>query len=294
VGPGSYTLSNDLNRANIRGTFIGAGWDQTIVNLGSQTWYVNGSGANRTSIEGFRINGASNMIFGTGNVDSTTFRRCYVNNLTTGNWTLYWGNTNTGRGLTLEDCIFQQSSTAAGLATIRITDQNYPTTIRNCVFANQSSSNGRALGGASTSGTVEVYNSVFLNFQTPFALNSAGGPVIAINNIYHDWMASPSFGTYNASSQWDYNAASTLTPPGTNALLLAGDPFVLYDEALNYQHGTSDLHLDPTNGASCINSGHPSCSTSPTLRNPIAVFTADPSRSWITVSPTIRGPLTSS
>lgn len=260
VGPGTYNLAADLNRTNTRGVFIGAGWDQTIVNHGTSTWYFNGAGSTRSSVEGFRLNGGTNnMIFGSNNPDSTTFRRCYVNNPTTGNWTFLWGNGQTGRGLTLEDCIIQQSTTGAGLAAVRITDGNYPTTIRNCVFINQGGgTNGRAIAGGSASGTVEVYNSVFLNFTIPFSLSTAGGPLIAINNIFHDFLASPSFGSYNAVSVWDYNAATTLTPPGTNALLLAGDPFVAYDEALNYQHGVSDLHLDPTNGAACINSGHPS------------------------------------
>jgi WD40 repeat protein len=155
---------------------------------------------------------------GTNNPDSTTFRRCYVNNPTTGNWTFLWGNGQTGRGLTLEDCIIQQSTTGAGLAAVRITDGNYPTTIRNCVFINQGGgTNGRAIAGGSASGTVELYNCAFLNWKRyPFALSTAGGPLIAINNIFHDWLASPTFGSYNAVSVWDYNASKPLALPAAD------------------------------------------------------------------------------
>jgi len=251
VGPGSHTTSNQINQGNKRYVVIGAGWDQTLITM-LNDWYLNG--ANRCSFEGFYVN--SNSSFNTFNtVDSTTFRRVRFNE-TVNTQSIHWQN---GRSLTVEDCIFTAALTSSNNYQLLISSGNYPTTIRNCVFANTgTSTNMKAIGGYSTSGTVELYNSCFLNFQSPLVLSTAGAPLIAINNVFHDWLASPSFGTYNAISTWDYNASTTLTPPGTNALLLAGDPFVLYDETLNYQHGTSNLNLDPTNGAACINSGHPS------------------------------------
>ena len=252
IGPGSYSQSNQVNQNGKRYTVIGAGWDQTLITL-TNDWYLNN--ANRCSFEGFYCNTNSRFdVFNT--VDSTTFRRCRMNSTITSQSTINWTS---GRSLTIEDCIFTAALTTTGTGQIAVPNTNYPTTIRNCVFANTGTSGSmKALYGYATSGTVEIYNCNFLNFQAPLILSAAGGPVIGINNIFHDFMASPSIGTYNAVSVWDYNAATTITPPGTNALLLAGDPFVLYDETLNYQHGTSDLHLDPTNGAACINSGHPS------------------------------------
>ncbi|MBK6766712.1 MAG: hypothetical protein IPG71_10460 [bacterium] len=88
-------------------------------------------------------------------------------------------------------------------------------------------------------------------------------PVIAINNIFYDWTGTPTWGTFLAGSVFDYNASDATAPaiPGafTNHILLgANDPFVTYDEALNYVHGTSDLHLNGgTGGLALTNTGHP-------------------------------------
>ena len=40
--------------------------------------------------------------------------------------------------------------------------------------------------------------------------------------------------------------------------MISTNPFVNYDPAGFYVIGTSDLHLDPTNGAPFIDTGHPS------------------------------------
>ncbi|MBK6765259.1 MAG: hypothetical protein IPG71_02780 [bacterium] len=132
--------------------------------------------------------------------------------------------------------------------------------LRNCVFfLQQGNSNCYGVGGASTSGTVEIYNCVFLNTRQWLNLNSAGGPAVAVNNIFWDWGTSSSIGTYNAGSVFDYNAGPALPAlPGSNLITITTDPFVNYDEANNFSAVTTDLHLDPTNGAALINSGHPS------------------------------------
>ena len=67
-------------------------------------------------------------------------------------------------------------------------------------------------------------------------------------------------GTRYLAPKWDYNASQTVAIPAADihSLVITTDPFVNYDEALNYQLGITDLHLDPTNGAALINSGHPS------------------------------------
>ena len=262
VGPGSYSITS-INESNKRLTYIGAGWDQTIVNSGTAQWYFNGTGANRSSIEGLRYSCASYTLGAFNNTDSVTYRRCYFI-LTDGNRGIAWGDpgtSSTGRGLTIEDCIILSSQTS-GYA-IQITSSNYPTTIRNTVFVNQGNSAGVsvwALEGTATSGTVELYNCAFLNWKRPFGLSTAGGALIAINNIFYDWLASPTMGTYNAVSVWDYNASQTVALPAADVhpLVIVADPFVNYDETLNYQLGITDLHLDPTNGAALINSGHPS------------------------------------
>ena len=202
-----------------------------------------------------RIEGSGLVIQGTGNVDSTTIRRCILRS--TGNVLLYWGNGPTGRGLTVEDCILLCATTAND--NVWLTDQNFPTVFRNCVFSLQVVSTfTHCFKSNSTSGTLELYNCVFLNWSVPFSLDPASAPVIAINNLFYDWGTTPTFGTYNGSSVFDYNASQTVATPGTNALTITTNPFVNYNPAGFYVEGTSDLHLDPTNGAAYINSGHPS------------------------------------
>ncbi len=260
IGPGTHSITA-INESNKRLTYIGAGWDQTVVNGGTSQWDFNGASSNRSSIEGIRYSCGNFTLRGFNSVDSVTIRRSYIT-LTDPNRGIAWGDpgaSGAGRSLTIEDCIILSSQTS-GYA-LQITSSNFPTTTRNTVFVNQGGSTSTsvwAIEGGASSGTVELYNCAFLNWKRVFGLFTSSGPVIAVNNIFHDWLASPTYGTYNALSVFDYNAATTLAAPGTNALLLAGDPFVNYDETLNYQLGVTDLHLDPTNGATCINSGHPS------------------------------------
>lgn len=257
VGPGTYTPGT-INPNNKRLIWIGAGWDQTIVNLGGSNWYFNSPGANRTSIEGFRITATNNALIGWNNVDSCAIRRCYISN-TTSNM-LYWGAGSTGRSLTIEDCILSTTANNAAHSCIAVSETNYTTTIRNCVFVNQGGSTvSPAIMGGSTSGPVELYNCVFLNWKVTFSLSAAGGPLVAVNNMFYDWLASPTFGTYNPGSVFDYNASqASPAAPGMNTLTIASNPFVNYSEASNYQHGITNLNLHPVNGAAFINSGHPS------------------------------------
>jgi hypothetical protein len=96
---------------------------------------------------------------------------------------------------------------------------------------------------------------VFLNQAKIFNLTSGAQPVIAVNNIFYDWRASPTFGTYPGTSTFDYKASQTIAAPGTNTINIISDPFVTYDEDANYQEGISDLHLVPESGL--IDTGHP-------------------------------------
>ncbi|MCL4305730.1 hypothetical protein KJZ99_07425 [bacterium] len=256
IGPGNYSDGN-INVFNKRLTYIGAGWDQTIIAL-SAVWYANTSGQNGTSWEGMQVNGSGQMFLMANSADSISFRRCIIGGTSVGSRLI---DGQAGRSLTVEDCILLGNLTTTGAPMIDITTANYPTTFRNCVFVNRGGHTScRAIGGAATSGTVEVYNSVFLNFSTVLALSAAGGPVIAVNNIFYDWLASPSFGSYNTgASVWDYNS-STASPaaPGSNTTVITSNPFANYNTANNYEFGITDLRLDPVNGVSLINSGHPS------------------------------------
>ncbi len=258
VGPGTY-LPAGVNFPNKRLIFIGAGWDQSTVNLNSVIWYVNGAGANRTSIEGFNIQqtGGNYCLVITGTVDSSSVRRCIIaspyDNVRA-------GGGNTGRSVTVEDCILILNGNT-NAPNVTLSDGNYPTVFRNCVIAQHNAiPNSPTFNGGATTGTLEIYNCVFLNARTLLNLSTAGGPVIAVNNVIWDWNAStPSIGVYNAGSVFDYNAApSTPAFPGSNLITISTDPFVNYDEAVNYTGFNADLHLDPTNGAALINSGHPS------------------------------------
>ncbi|MBL0063218.1 MAG: hypothetical protein IPP40_17480 [bacterium] len=258
VGPGTYSVPG-LNLPNKRLIWIGAGWDQTIAQLNGALWYFNSAGANRTSIEGINIQqstGNYGLVI-TNNVDSCTVRRCIV---ASGYDNFRAGGGNTGRGFTVEDCILILTANT-NAPNVTISDANYPTVFRGCVFAQQNGiTNSATFTGGASSGTLEIYNCVFLNSHYWLTLNTAGGPVIAVNNIFWDWFATGSvIGTYNAGSVFDYNAApSTPAFPGTNVLTISTDPFVNYDEAVSYTGFNADLHLHATNGAALVNTGHPS------------------------------------
>ncbi len=251
VGPGTYACGG-INQYTKRLIWIGAGWDQTIVNL-SSSWYINGGpGANRTSIEGMRLNSTTYVLWATNNADSSVVRRCIL----AGPYELI--RCVGARNMTVEDCIFLQT-TATGYPAMTISDSNYPTVVRGCVFANLQGNTGNfAFSGAATAGTLEIYNCVFLNYRQIFSLNAAGGAVIAVNNLFYDWSSSPTFGTYNPGSVFDYNASQTIAAPGSNTLTISSDPFVSYDESVNLDPTVANLHLDPTNGAAFVNTGHPS------------------------------------
>ncbi len=257
VGPGTYFPAG-MNFPNKRLIWIGAGWDQTTVNLNGALWYFNSAGANRTSIEGVNIQqGANYALVITNNVDSCSVRRCIIGSIYDN---IRAGGGNTGRGLTVEDCILILTGNSNS-PNVTISDGNYPWVFRNCVIAQQNGiTNSNCFTGGSTSGTLEVYNCVFLNPRIVFSLNAAGGPVIAVNNIFWDWYATaPSIGVYNPGSVFDYNAApSTPAFPGTNVLTISTDPFVNYDEAVSYTGFNADLHLHATNGAALVSTGHPS------------------------------------
>jgi hypothetical protein len=260
VGPGVYNGNGSgVNQPNKRLIWIGAGWDQTTYVMNNGLWYFNSAGANRSSVEGLYLSQTTGnyAIVGANNIDSCAVRRCLI---TSGYDNIRYGSGNTGRGITVEDCILILTANTSA-PNVTLPDGNYPSVYRNCVIAQQNGiTNSTGFTGGATSGTLEIYNCVFLNQRILFNLNASGGPVIAVNNIFWDWYpTSPAIGVYNAGSVFDYNA-STASPafPGTNLITISTDPFVNYDEAVSYTGLNADLHLHATNGAALINSGHPS------------------------------------
>lgn len=249
VGPGTYTESPINQQKRI--VWIGAGWDQTIINLTSSNWYLNTATANRSEIEGFRFElpSGGNLFFAANNPDSIAFRRCLIRS---GGFPIVW-TLQSGR-LFIEDCIIITTHTSAELISVG----TGPVVIRGCIlaFGAVSTSTACISNTSGNAGTLELYNNIFLSYSKIFNLSAGAQPILAFNNVFYDWGASPTFGTYNAGSTFDYNASSGPAVPGTNGINLASNPFVNYDPAGFYVVGTSDVHL--AGGSVLINAGHPS------------------------------------
>jgi hypothetical protein len=150
---------------------------------------------------------------------------------------------------------------------------------RGCVFgftqaAPTASSN--AFSGAN-GGTIEVSNCSFVNFLQPFSLTGTQ-PVIAINDVFYDWVAGANWGAFLLGSVFDYTAADGTAPafPGgftNNVALGANNPFVTYSTAANYVIGTSDLHLNGgAGGLALTNTGHPLILDLDASRSDIGVY----------------------
>lgn len=252
IGPGTYVESLAAGVAK-RLVWIGAGWDQTTFNGNSSNWYFS-SGTGGTVLEGIHfVNvGYYPALKFVSAADSISVRRCLVERSGSTGGNLIEANGYANR-LFVEDCILIHNFNSQ-----MITLPNAATLWRNCVFATASTTTSAILAGTATTGTTELYDCVFLNARTVFSLPSGAQPVIAINNVFYDWGTTPTFGTYpGGTSTCDYNAStSAIAAPGTNAIALGEtDPFVNYDEGLDYVHGTSDLHL--AGGSPLIDAGHP-------------------------------------
>lgn len=249
IGPGTFNEAPSANSKKL--VVIGTGWDQTIV---TQLWNI-GASSNGSVLEGLLIDGTTGNYGVQIQSDSITIRRCFIRS---GFEQVRCGAVG-GRGVTVEDCILLHTASNA-TPHVRISDLNVPTVVRGCLLANlQGNTNNFAFLGGATSGTVEVYNCVFVNHRLVFNLSPAAGAVLAVNNLFYDWAATPTFGTYNPGSVFDYNAGpASPSVPGTNVLPLPSDPFVNYDEAVVVNPLASDFHLHVTNGAAFVNTGHPS------------------------------------
>jgi hypothetical protein len=248
IAPGIYT--EGVLTSTKRLAWVGAGWDQSKVIFTSYCGMANTT-ANGSLVEGLRIEGNQYALYLYSSVDSVTIRRCLLKN--TGNNSNVIYALAAGR-LYVEDCILIQ---AGANPYSMVLTPNAASLFRGCVFEYASASIYGSFDNTSgLAGTLEIYNCVFLNQVKIFNLTGGAQPVIAVNNIFYDWRATTTFGTYPGTSTFDYNASQTIAAPGTNTINIISDPFVNYDEVANYQEGVSDLHL--VVGSGLIDTGHPS------------------------------------
>ena len=272
IGPGTYAETSGINITK-RLTWIGAGWDVTVINIsGGGHWQFGSVNATGSTFEGLRINAlsASSLAFynPTTNCDSITARRCLFTGGSNQN-TMQWNAA--GARLYLEDCVvihnYQfvngiEGPRAGGL-------------IRNCVIASNitpSGGNSWAIGyNLAYTGVLEVYNSVFLNWDDVFNLPTGSPAAVIINNAGFDFVGTPTWGTIPGGSVVDYNASpASPAVPGTNGVTIPSNPYVNYDTALNYVIGTTDLHL--TGGSNLINAGNPGILDTDGSQSDISVY----------------------
>lgn len=260
VGPGVYIEPSSVLITK-RLTWIGAGWDQSVVNgfANSGAFQFNATAATGSTVEGIRLNGGSagqsGLVNFTTNCDSITIRRCLV----TGGINTYavnWTATGLGR-LYMEDCVILHNyQFVNGIEGPRAGGM-----LRNCVVASlvtPSPGNSWAIGSATAAtGPLEVYNTVFLNWNVIFNTATGSPASVLINNAAFDFNgAGTSWGTIPGASLMDYNAGPAgVAAIGTNYITIPSNPFVTYDTALNYVVGTTDLHL--IGGSNLINAGNP-------------------------------------
>lgn len=250
VGPGNYPEALAVTSKKVH--LIGAGWD--VCNWQGYLQFHNAA-ANGSAVEGFRFTPAgSHSIYCLTNVDSVTVRRCFI----TPSASLMSIYATAGR-MYINDCVLNSASNAAfyiqNSAGGNIVVRN---TVFNCVTPNNAYT---AMAGPHN-GTVEIYNSVFLNFVRQFDLT--GVPqVIGLNNIFWDWNATATYGNLPVGSVFEYSAAGQGAPTfpaifTNNITLGANNPFVSYDNT-SYTFGTTNLHLNTnTGGLACTDAGYPS------------------------------------
>jgi hypothetical protein len=270
IGPGTYSETVGVSITK-RLIWIGAGWDVTTINVSGNHWTFANATATGSTFEGIRFNGFSSLPFynPTTNCDSITARRCLFNGPTNQN-AILWNAASGGR-LYLEDCVIIQNYQFANA----IDGPRSGGVIRNCVIAasvTPGAGNSWAVGYSSAiGGVLEVYNSVFLNWDDIFILPAGSPAAVIINNAGFDFVGTPSWGTIPGSSVIDYNAAPASPGTiGTNFVTIPSNPFVTYDTALNYVIGTTNLNL--IGGSNLIDAGNPGINDVNLTRSDIGVY----------------------
>lgn len=274
IGPGTYIEVNSI-LATKRLTWIGAGWDQTLIYGYANAGVIqfNAVAATGSTFEGLRLIGGGPGQAGFYNsfasCDSITARRCMFNGGINTN-AITWIATN-GR-LYLEDCVvIHNYQFVNGIEGPRSGGM-----LRNCVVASSvtpSPGSSWAIGsGTAATGPLEVYNTVFLNWNTVFNTFFGSPASVLINNAAFDFNgAGTSWGTIPGASLMDYNAGPAgVTAIGTNYITIPSNPFVNYDVSLNYVIGTTDLHL--IGGSNLIDAGNPGILDVNASRSDVGVY----------------------
>jgi len=254
VGPGSYNENPAISGKVL--TLIGAGWDLVTLDGGGSTALAVGTNAAGSVTEGLYLLSTGQAFQATQlTADSSTMRRCRIQG---GNTAFNLGNT---RRYFVEDCLI--TSSANGIMIGVPTAVNATLVFKGCVLGFiGGTQSGTTYFNGNNGSPVEITNCTFVSVRQAFNLTGSQ-PVIAINNVFYDWTGTVTWGTFLAGSVFDYNASDASAPavPGTftnHILLGANNPFVTYDTALNYVHGTSDLHLNGgAGGLALTNTGHP-------------------------------------
>lgn len=244
VAPGNY---GETILSNKRLRVIGAGWDQVSMRY----WYFN-SGATGSSIEGIKLEtqGGEYPCYSYAS-DSVTVRRCFLKaNYFTSVWAREASVVN--KWITFEDCVMIAAQNNGANDCLAFNQDSC--VVRNCYIQGVQAAGATLNAFVGNPRFLTVTNCIFTNWAQLFATTGTYGLYYA-NNIVHDWNAGAVYGTYSPTGTFEYNASATITPPGTNATLLAGDPFVNYDETANYVDNTTDLHV--TAGSNLIDTGVP-------------------------------------
>jgi len=253
ISPGFYSETITVTK---RLHWIGAGYDEVTVNgrLGLTT------GSSGTRVEGLFLDylaTSDGVITIASGVDLILIKRCRLRNTATG------GNSNAaairrfagpGGDLMVESCILETNAFDF-YAALKLQGDN--AIVKSTVFhfrGPDGAGNFTAYAIDGTASSLVVEQCAFLNYKVLFNLTNSF-PLSFRNNVIYDWRSNANWGIYPGDGAgWSFNASSTLAPPGTDGILLPGDPFVNYDETANYIYGVSDLHVT---GSPCVDAGDP-------------------------------------
>jgi len=253
VNGDSILISEGFYNENLtfakRLTALGAGMDITIINGQISL----NTGASNSILEGVAVISGVNFsstINIAPTVDSLLIRRCRVQ--TTSYLSAAVGrNAPTTSRLFIDDCVLYS------IAITSLTLNGDFATVRNCIIANQYlvNSGSAAIGGSA--GSLVIQNCTIVGAVDALFGLSGSFPFVFTNNIIYDF--SGNWGTYPPNGTLDYNAFTGTPPQGhtANYVTLTQNPFINYSTTTRYVYGTSNLHLDPTNGLPCINAGIP-------------------------------------
>jgi len=256
ISPGVYSETVSSTK---RLHWIGAGHDRVII----YGRLILNAGSDGTRIEGlYAIGGYFNagIVQLAAGIDLIEIKRCRIRNTyATATYEAYGiqRTASLGGRLTLESCILEQPFNGSTWGA-HLDLNGDVVTIKNtifCNYGNDNSQNIRRRAFRNLPQSLSVENCVFTNFSLIFDL-AITPPIRFHNNVVHDWAGSPSWASFSLDGlDFAFNASTSIAPPGTDGILLVGDPFVEYDEGVNYVYGVSDLHLAA--GSPCFDAGDP-------------------------------------